>query len=315
MSQPIDLSIIVVSWNVEKLLEGCIESILSNSEQLSLEILVIDNASADNTAEMLNNKFPNVRLIINKKNIGFARANNQALKFANGQFVLILNPDTVITAGALKRLVAFMIDHPEVGLVGPNIRYPNGEVQKSCARLLPTTVSMLLHDVLQIYKLPLIGRWLSKKYIFPYNYHVTQEVEAVSGAAMMLRREVIKALNGFGDTFLHCGEDIDLCFRVRSSGWKVFYFCDAVVVHFSGQSSRQIPVRTFVNTALSVQRYLDRCFGNRQAILYRFIVQSIQVPLMVAIGCAKFLLGLESVQEFKARLQIAKFIWLWRALE
>jgi GT2 family glycosyltransferase len=311
----IDLSIVIVTWNVVNLLEKCIESILLNLDGLSLEIFVVDNASTDNTLQMLHERFPNVQIIANEKNIGFARANNQALRRVKGRFVLVLNPDTVLTDGALTKMINFMTDHPEVGVVGPYLCYPTAEVQEPCARLLPTLTSILLYEVLQIYKLPLIGKWLVKKYIFPYDYHVTQEVEAVSGAAMVLRREVVEVIDGFGESFIHCGEDIDLCFRVRKAGWKISYLCDAAVIHFSGQSSRQAPVRTFVNAALSIHEYFNRCYGINQGILYRFIVQVIQIPMLISVGFIKILLGFESNQEFKRRLEIAKAIWLWRVLE
>jgi GT2 family glycosyltransferase len=315
MSPPVDISIIIVSWNVVKLLENCLKSVLYNSKNLTLEIFVVDNASIDNSVQMLEKRFPDVKIIANEKNIGFARANNQALKYVKGRFVLTLNPDTVLASGALEKLMKFMVDHPEVGLVGPCICYPNGEVQKTCARLLPTLISIFFYDVLQIYKLPLVGNWFVKKYVFPYNYYLTQEVEAISGAAMLLRREVINTIDGFGESFIHCGEDIDLCYRVRKAGWKISYLYDAIVIHFSGQSSRQAPVRTFVNAALSIQEYFNRCFGISLGVLYQFTIQAIQIPAMIVVGFAKMLLGLESYQEFKQRLEIAKAIWLWRALE
>jgi GT2 family glycosyltransferase len=315
MPSSIDISVIIVSWNVASLLENCLESVFSNLDGFSWEVFVVDNASKDHTIDMINKKFPYVTLIVNEKNIGFARANNQALKRAKGRFVLILNPDAILTPGSLKKLIAFMEDHPEIGLVGPCIRYPHGEVQNTCARLLPTLSSTLLFYFLKIAKLPRFGKWYADKYLFPYDYNVTQEVEAVSGAAMMLRQEILTSINGFGEPFLHCGEDIDLCFRVRRAGWKIYYCCEAVVVHLSGQSSRQVPVRSSVNTMLSLQEYLNRCFGINQAIIYRLIVQVVQPPLMIVIGCIKFFLRSETGQEFRSRLEIAKSIWRWRAVE
>src|SRR5262245_39870565 len=235
---PVDVSIIIVSWNVAELLKGCIQSIVEYSSGLSLEVIVVDNASMDHTLSMLAEEFRWVRVIGNKENVGFACANNQGFRRAEGKYVFILNPDTVLVNGALRRMVEFLDRNPTVALVGPKICRGNGETQASCARLLPTLSWSFFCDTLQLFKLPLIGSWFSHKYFSPYDYSITQEIEAASGAAMLVRNEVIQKLGGFGDSFLHCGEDVDLCFRLRQAGWKIYYLSDAMIVHYSGQSNR-----------------------------------------------------------------------------
>jgi len=311
----VDVTVIIVSWNVADLLERCVESIGAAAGRLRVEIIVVDNASTDSTVQMLQARFPWVHLIVNTENQGFARANNQALPFTTGRFVLFLNPDTIVTEGALEKMSNFLIEHSEVGMVGPRLSYPNGEVQETCARLLPTLTWSLLCDALQLSRLPMIGTWFSRRYIYPYDYSKTQEVEVISGAAMLVRSDVMRKIEGFGESFRHCGEDVDLCFRITKAGWKTYYLCDALVTHFSGQSSQQAPVRTSINSVLSIQQYFNRCFGTQQGFFYRLITQGIQVPLMILIGAARILLGLEPGHKFRQRLEIAKGIWSWQEVE
>jgi GT2 family glycosyltransferase len=309
------LSVVIVSWNVVDLLEQCVESLLKHSTGIPLEIIVVDNASRDRTREMLRERFPAVKVIANERNEGFARANNQALKCIAGRLALILNPDTVLVDRSLDRMIHFMDSHPEVGMAGPRVSYPNGEVQKTCARLIPPITSVLFHDILQFRQLPVLGKWVSKKCYYPYDHGISQEVAAISGAAMLVRRKVLETIGGFGESFIHYGEDLDLCFRVKKAGWKIHYLSDASVIHVAEQSSRQVPIRISVNGALSIQEYFRRCFGPAHGLLYRLMVCAIQVPFMITNGCARLLLRSESAQEFRQRLAIAKGLWRWRKLE
>jgi GT2 family glycosyltransferase len=311
----VTLSIVIVSWNVAGLLEQCIESIIKHSTGIPLEIIVVDNASDDRTREMLREQFPAVKVIANEKNEGFARANNQALKRIAGRFVLILNPDTILVDRSLDRMIQFMDSHPEVGMAGPCVAYPNGEIQKTCARLIPNLAGVLFHDIFHLWKLPFVGKRFAQRVYYPYDYSITQEVDAISGAAMMVRREIVETVGGFGESFIHYGEDLDWCFRIKRAGWQIHYVSDASVVHFSSQSSRQVPVRTAVNGVLSMQEYFSRCFGPAHGGLYRFLACAIEVPLMVMMGCTKVLLRRESGREFRQRLVVAKAVWLWRELK
>lgn len=314
MSSP-QLSIVIVSWNVAELIQGCLDSIAKYSSDIPLEVIVVDNASKDDTVRKLRENYPWVQVIANEANIGFARANNQALKYVKGEFVLLLNPDTAVVERALNTMREFLLSHPEVGMVGPRIILPNGLVQDMSARLLPTLGWSLLCDSLNLNKLPVVGHLITRRYVSPYNYNLTQPVEAISGAAMMLRRTVIERVGLFGESFLHCGEDVDLCFRIQKSGWNIIYLCDAAVVHYDGRSRAQAPVRVEINTTLSIQQYFVRCFGGIQGACYRIIVQVIKVPITVLVGIVKTLTGRENLEALKRRCAIAKGIWRWRPVE
>ena len=306
----VDLSVVIVSWNVADLLVKCLESLIANAKGLSLEVFIIDNASKDDTLNKLH-EFPQFRVIANDVNVGFARANNQVFKDVTGRFVLILNPDTIVVGSALRKMMDFLVNHPDVGMVGPRLCYPNGEVQSTCARFF-ITLPMSLFYALRLFRWPILGRWVSKKYLSPYDWNTSQCVEAISGAAMMVRREIIQHLGGFGDTFLHGGEDLDLCFRIQKAGWKTYYLSDAKIIHFEGQSAKQVSVRTMVNTTLSIQEYFNRCYSTGHGVVYRLIVQAVQAPVLIAVGFAKWLLVRGSTHDLRQRIEIAKAMWAWQ---
>jgi len=181
---------------------------------------VVDNASKDGSPDVVKNKFPEVELIKNKQNLGFARANNQALKISKGNYVYYLNPDTEVRPGAFRSMIDFMDAHPDVGLAGTRIVNPDGSLQPSV------------------------------EYRYPGQRHAIQELKGlkgdiawVLGASMITRRDLIQALGGFDESFFLYGEDLDLCMRIRKAGWPIGHIPDAVVVHWGGQSERDsLPV-------------------------------------------------------------------------
>jgi len=306
----VEVSVVIVSWNVADLLADCIRSILDEASDCGVEVIVVDNNSDDHTLSMLSSSFPWVRVVANRANVGFARANNQGFDLAQGRLVLFLNPDTILVKDALKRMVDFLHEHSRAGMVGPRLEYPDGTIQAACARPLPTLSASLFCEALRLCNIPLIGKWVQSS----YDYDLSQEVEAISGAAMLVRPELIRQLGGFGEAFIHTGEDIELCFRFRKAGWKIHYLSDAVVIHFKGRSSQQAPIRTSVNGALSRQEYFYRCFGAAHGYLYRLIVQGIRNPVMLAIGIVKVLLGRESGRDFRLRWAIALAVWRWQEI-
>lgn len=312
-SHAVDISFVIVSWNVADLLAACLKSITTELEaaELTGEVLVVDNASSDQTLRMLYDQFPWVRVIANRGNAGFARANNQGFAAATGDLVFILNPDTVLKPGALQRLVALLKQHPEVGMVGPKLIYGNGELQMSSARLLPTLRSAVISDALSLYTLPLVGRWLIR-YVSPYDYERTQEIEAISGAAMLVRRTVLHVVGGFHEAYKHGGEDLELCLRFREHGQKIYYVHDALIVHYAGQSSKQDLVRVVPQAILSKQHYFQRCQGQLQATLFRLIIQSLYVPKLLLFSMIRLLRGHEKLQALETNLKIAGILLTWR---
>jgi GT2 family glycosyltransferase len=311
---PLDISIVIVSWNVADLLDNCIQSIIVNASSFKYEVIIVDNHSADNTVPMLHDKYPWVKLLSNSENVGFAKANNQGFEVARGRYIFVLNPDTIIENNTIPRLVNVLINYPKVGMAGPKLIFPDGKIQETCARLLPTLSSFLIYYTFRAYKLPFVGNWFSKRLNNPYSFDISQTVEAISGAAMLIRHEVMTQVKGFGENYIHTGEDVDLCYKVCKAGCDIYYDCDAIVIHYGGKSSSQNPVRSLVNASLSQQEYFSRWYSKFHGLLYRITVQFIEIPIIMAVGIVKYLFRKENALQFKNRLLSAKEILFWREI-
>lgn len=225
-----DLSIIIVSFNVKRLLKkslGC----LAKSRG---EIIVVDNASSDGSVRMIMNNFPQVKLIKNKKNLGFAIAVNQGIKAAKGKYIFLLNPDVETKRDALERLARFAQKNPKVGVIGGRLLNPDGTIQGSCFHQL--TLANAVREF-----------WLGEKGAFEKYAPQTQEpvaVEAVVGACMLIPKKVIKQVGLFDEGYFMYFEDLDYCRRVRKAGLKVYYLPQAEFVHYHGASGEEIPELT-----------------------------------------------------------------------
>lgn len=232
-----DLSVIIVSWNVRELLEKCLLSLGEYRGDIDLEIFVIDNASADGTVEKIRQQFPSVKLIASDVNLGFARANNLAIRQAVGEYVLLLNPDTEIFPDTLGKSLAFMSSHPDCGIMGPRMQFADGSPQPSVRRF-PSLWPLLL----LLFKLPKL--WPQLKAINDYlaadfDYGRPQAVDQIMGAFMLIRREVIGKIGLMDERFFIWFEEVDFCLRCWQAGYKVYYNPDARIIHYGGQSFSQ----------------------------------------------------------------------------
>lgn len=236
----VDISIIIVSWNVSPLLRRCLQSIRPEVETvdgLSAEVFVVDNASSDGTVEMVRSEFPWVRLIENHRNVGFTKANNQAASLAGGRYIMPLNPDTEVAAGALRTLTRFMDAHPEAAVIGPKLLFPNGRVQSSRRRFPRYSTAFIESTILQRYfpKHPLLEEY----YLADVSDDRVQSVDWVVGACMLIRSEALGSSKLFDERYFMYSEEMDLCYRLKKAGWQVIYHPGAVVVHHEAQSSDQ----------------------------------------------------------------------------
>jgi N-acetylglucosaminyl-diphospho-decaprenol L-rhamnosyltransferase len=261
-----DLSIVIVNWNVREALRNCLNSILAQATTVELEVLVVDNASSDRSAEMVVQEFGDVRLIRNSTNVGFARANNQGIELARGRFILILNPDTVVRERSLEQMVHFADAHPDVGALGPMLVAENGGIDYRCARRFPTLWSDLKK------RLGLAHPVFGDNAMMDWDHTSSREVELLSGACMLVRREVIETVWMLDEGFFMFGEDVDWCFRIRRAGWKIFYLADAVVIHLGGQSSEPVREQLVFEIAKSRHRFIRKAYGPLAALEHRVIV-------------------------------------------
>jgi GT2 family glycosyltransferase len=309
----VDVSVVIVSWNVRDLLQACIESVVSTRSNLSVQVIVVDNASDDGSAELVREHYREIDLFASDTNLGFAAANNLGLANSQGRYVFFLNPDTVLREGALIAMINFLDREKQFGVVGPRLIDPDGSVQWVCARTFPTLM-FILFEALYLYRLPFVGRRLKDRLVSPYDLSKRQEVHAISGAAMLGRREVIEQFGGFDESFLHTAEDVDLCLRLRRKGGRIFYLADAEVVHLGGQSTALASVRAATMGFISMGEYFRRSHGWLHALLYRLIVQVIQIPMLLLIGLGKaFVAG--DLAELRWRSRVAKAAWTWRVAD
>jgi O-antigen biosynthesis protein len=235
-----DLSIIIVSYNVKDFLRGAIASVRRSlaAGELEGEIIIVDNDSSDGSAAMLRAEFPEVCLYALNENLGFGRANNLALRSAKGECMLLLNPDTIVGEDTLRTMVDFMRAHPEAGLAGCKLLNSDGTFQLSCRRGFPTPWASFTK------LFGLAGLFPNSKLFARYNLtylpvDATYEVDALGGAFMMLSRQAYEATNAFDESFFMYGEDLDLCYRAKQAGFKIFYVHSTATVHFKGESTRR----------------------------------------------------------------------------
>jgi hypothetical protein len=230
-----DLSIAVVNWNTGDLLAECLESICKEQGDLDLQIVVVDNGSSDGSVEMLRARFPTVELIVNAENVGFARANNQALSRTAGRYVLLLNSDTQVLPGALEEPVRFMDDHPRAGLASVRLINPDGTFQASY-----TPFPSLWREFLILSGL---GRWLVRAPFPSYGSQVERGAQRISGyvqgAYMLARRAAVEQVGGLDERVFMYAEDMDWCYRFLQQGWAIWYLPEQAVIHYGGASSQR----------------------------------------------------------------------------
>lgn len=257
MEIPIDnrqrrLCVVIVSWNVQRDLRACLDSVYSGNVGVDFEVVVIDNASSDGTVEMVRDEFPQVRLIDNDYNAGFAGGNNQGLRVVAADYYLLLNPDTVVPAHAFERLLDFADAHPEAGLVGPKLLNVDGSLQYS-ARRFPTVSAALFRNTA-------IGRWFPNA-SSPGHYLMTdwdhdsaRQVDWLSGACLLIRHLALAEVGDLDEGFFWGSEDVDYGFRMHKAGWEVWYTPEPAIVHAIGQSTSQAVLQTIIRTHRSMRR-------------------------------------------------------------
>jgi len=233
----VDLSIVVVSYNVRELLRACLESVFAQQLGHTFDLWVVDNASADGSAELVRASFPHVQLIANADNRGFAAGNNQAIHASTGRHLLFLNPDTEILSGSLDRMIDYLDKHADTGILGCRLVYPDGSLQHSCFHF-----PGLAQTFLDLF--PLHPRLLNTRLNGRYPraaYQHEMDIDHCLGACFMLRRATRLE---FDEAYFMYVEEIDLCWRLKDAGWKIHYLPDLTVLHHAGGSARQTPTRS-----------------------------------------------------------------------
>jgi GT2 family glycosyltransferase len=273
------LSIIIVSYNVRDFLAQTLRSVQKATRSISTEIFVVDNHSEDGSAHLVASEFSEVQLIRNTKNVGFARANNQALVRARGRFLVLLNPDTIVQEDTFQTLIQFFDTHPDAGMVGCKILNPDGTLQLACRRSFPTPW-VAFTKLVGLGTLFPKSRWFGRYNLTYLDPDQTTEVDAISGSFMMVRREVVGQVGLLDERFFMYGEDLDWCYRVKQAGWKIYYVPSTKIVHYKGASSEKSDRDTLVLFYRAMLQFVQKHFRGRYLFLPQwFLISGIGIRL------------------------------------
>lgn len=316
----IDLSIVIVSWNVASLLEQCLHSIISRDLSVvgpdnaadsvdpripRVEIIVVDSASSDDTTTMLRNNFPQVHLLAQSVNVGFTKGNNIGLARAQGRHLLLLNPDTEIIDDALSRLISHLDAHPDVGIVGPHTLNSDGSTQSSRRRFPTRRMAFFESTWLQDYT---PRAWLDTFYVAEADDREMINVDWVQGSCLMARREVYEQIGGLDEGYVMYSEELDWCKRASDQGWRVQYVGTAQIIHHGGKSTEQSGPRKHIHFQQSKLRYNRKVYGLWFAQILRLFLL-LMYAWQLCLEAAKAMLGSkadmrkERVQTYQAVLR------------
>lgn len=292
------LSIIIVNWNASGALEGCLNSIYANVKTPS-EVIVVDNNSSDESVRIIRDKFPQVRLLQEESNLGYSRANNKGFAVSSGEYILILNPDTVVMENSIDRMIEFLSDHEEIGILGPKILQTNGNVSWVAKRKLPN----IAEDIKDLFLINRIKRTVQHVLKVPDRadyFRKSEECECLSGSCMLFRRNVFERLHGFDESVPMYLDDHDICYRNSLSGLKNFYFAEAEILHLHQYSTKKAKNYKLYDV-LAMQAhvfYYRKHFGLKNVLLYKmFILLSIPYLLTLDLMSAPAFLTLNKITE------------------
>ena len=268
-----DLSVIIVNYNVKYFLEQCLASVQKAINGIEAEVLVVDNASQDGSMDYLQPKFPSVRFIANTRNTGFAKACNQAFAASSGKYILFLNPDTLVPENCFTQCIRFFQQTPDCGALGVRMVDGSGSFLKESKRGFPT-------PLVSFYKLSGLSRLFPRSKVFA-RYHLghlsnkqTHEVDVLAGAFMIIRNDVLQKTGAFDESFFMYGEDIDLSYRIQKTGFKNYYFADVTILHFKGESTRKGSLNYVKMFYSAMSLFVKKHYGQWRAGIFRASIQT-----------------------------------------
>jgi len=272
------LSIIIVTWNSEKYIRNCLDSILLSAGDLQYEIILVDNASTDQTTNIVEGLYPQVELIQNRRNAGYAKANNQGMEESQGEYLLLLNPDTEVLENALISMLQFSEENTQVGALGPRLLNPDKTIQPSC-REFPTYTTL-------IWEFSGLSRIFPKSKIFSrwrmgyFKFNQKREVDQPMGSCLLLRRAILQDVGIFDENFPMFFNDVDLCYRIKQAGWQIYYYPDAQVLHHKGASTGQVKRRMIWLSHVAFFRFFKK---HRTGLSNRLALYFFCIPLFLFI--------------------------------
>jgi GT2 family glycosyltransferase len=302
------LSIIIVSWNARKHLVNCLNSILAN-ERGRCEIIVVDNNSTDGSPEMVESQFPHVKLIRNKENLGFARANNIGIRVCTGRYICLINSDVIVLDGCIDKLMEFMSKNPSIGMAGPRILNPDHSLQFSCFHF--PGIRNNLSQALGLNKLFPKSPFFSEQTMKYWAHDCERKVDVLNGCFWIVRREAIDKVGLLDEKFFFYGEDIDWCKRFNDAGWDVKFYPGAEAIHFGGASSGNAPVRFYIELQKADLQYWEKHHGLFGRYAYAMIILFRQT-LRIIYGAVRYVIRPpeRDVISFKLKRSLACIRWL-----
>jgi len=284
-----DVSIIIVNWNTCDVLRNCLVSIYENTKDIEFEVIVIDNMSSDNSVSMIKATFPQVKLIENSENRGFATANNQAITAAKGRYILLLNSDTVILDNAISKTIRFADNHPEAAVAGCRVLNPDRTLQPTCFAF-PSVLNLFLWTTCLSRLFPK-NRFLGREHMMWWNRDNVKEVDVVTGCFMLIRHAAIEATGLLDERYFIYGEETDWCYRFKQAGWKIMFTPDADIIHLGGASTIQVSLKMtleYINSMLFFFKKHKSRLSYTLACLLLSICLFSRVPFwLVRAACSK----------------------------
>lgn len=268
---PYKISIIIVNYNVEYFLEQCLNSVKKALLNVSGEVFVVDNNSIDNSVTMVRNKFPEYHLIANKDNRGFSKANNQAIELSKGEYVLLLNPDTVVEEDTFEKVIRFMDNHPDAGGLGVRMLDGKGKFLPESKRGLPTPL-VAFYKIFGLSKLFPKSKRFGQYHLGHLSEFETNEIEILSGAFMLMRNDSLKKVGLLDEAFFMYGEDIDLSYRIIKGGYKNYYFPETRIIHYKGESTKKSSVNYVFVFYRAMVIFAEKHFSKKNAKLFSFLI-------------------------------------------
>lgn len=301
-----NLSVVIINWNSVTFLKKCLTSIYANTTGIEFEILVVDNASSDGCEKIIRREFPKVRFIQSGANVGFARANNHGFGYARGDYILFLNPDTEIVGSAISVMFSFLKSTPDAGLIGAKLLNSDLSVQTSCIQRFPTILNQVLDAEYLSLMFPNAGLWGTKPLFESENGFV--EVDVISGACLMVKRPVFQGVGQFSADYFMYTEDVDLCYKIKQAGWKIYYVGDATVIHHGGGSTCSKAQNAFAAVMMreSRMRFMTARRGKLYAAAYRTTTALAAICRLFLLGTV-LLLTIDRVRRNSLRLAFTKW--------
>lgn len=303
-----NLSISIVNWNTKNHLKRCLDSIYENNYK-DFEVFVVDNNSNDGSSEMVKNNFPKVNLITNAKNIGFAKANNQAIKLSHEKYILILNPDIFLFKNTISKMIDFMEENPPAGAIGIKLLDENGsELKKGYFRKYPSIPQLIFFYTI-FENISLKNRWLRNRYWELVDTSRIMEIQQIPGACLLLRRKVIEEIGAFDERFHLFFEDVDLCYRIKKSGWKIFFVPETEAIHIGAQSIGMLTYTELASTFFnSMYLYFKKNHSLIKALTAKLIITINALFKIIILRCLYYLSDYKRLKRLEHIHMLYKFI-------